>query len=52
MLNVPFSYKKDHPTSPLIGHSFGCFKGKGFIYGGSSNDVVNELTNNCELQRS
>lgn len=32
---------KDHPTTPLIGHTFGCYKGKGYIYGGSSNDVIN-----------
>lgn len=28
----------------MIGHSFGCYKGKGYVYGGSSNDVLNELS--------
>lgn len=39
-----FYNKKNHPTNPLIGHTFGSYKGKGYIFGGSSNDCINELS--------
>lgn len=39
-----FLTKIDHPTTPISGHTFGCYKGRGFIYGGSSIDITNELS--------
>lgn len=39
-----FGYIKDHPSVPIIGHSFGCYKSKGYVYGGKSADVMNELS--------
>jgi hypothetical protein len=44
MRNVYFNVIKDHLSVPIIGHSFGCYKGKGYVYGGKSADIMNELT--------
>jgi len=33
-----------HPNIPVYGHTFSCYKGKGFAYGGISHDIMNDLT--------
>jgi hypothetical protein len=39
-----FRSYSDHAPIPIVGHSFGCYRNKGYIYGGKSSDVMNELS--------